>query len=230
MLNNSQGLPKFSPEIYTQIAMNDLVVYVVYYLSQSGTEINTEDIVATCFLLFPKRFQLRTYPQWPDSEVVSKRWVDCRHKGLILGKTATGFSLTPNGLKLAEKVSDQLTGKRPHFTRPGLSKVGADKRTRAGRFVEALEKSEAYRLFKAQYEQAKISEFDFRSMLLCTMESSATTLRTNLEQFKQYVAIYQRDDLTAFLDFCAKKFAHLLFEATGDKDKYRGGMIRQKIK
>jgi hypothetical protein len=47
---------------------------------------------------------------------------------LILGKTATGFSLTPTGLKLAEKVSEQLTGQRPHFNRPGsnnrLAKVG----------------------------------------------------------------------------------------------------------
>ena len=131
MLTTDQNLPKFESDIYNRIAMNDLVTYAVYYLSQSGKEINTEDIVAACFLLFPKRFQLRTYPQWPDSEVVSKRWVDCRHRGLILGKTATGFSLTPNGLKLAEKVSEQLTGKRPHFTRPGLNKVGVEKRTRA---------------------------------------------------------------------------------------------------
>ncbi len=61
MFEPNQNLPTFAPEIYTRIAMNDLVVYAVYYLSQSGKEINTEDIVATCFLLFPKRFQLRTY-------------------------------------------------------------------------------------------------------------------------------------------------------------------------
>jgi len=230
MIEPNQNLPVFAPEIYDRIAMNDLVTYAVYYLSQSGKEINTEDIVAACFLLFPKRFQLRTYPQWPDSEVVGKRWVDCRHRGLILGKTATGFSLTPKGVALAEKVSEQLTGKRPHFTRQGLNKVSGEKRTRAGRFVDSLEKSDAYKLYSSQGERANISEFDFRSMLLCTMESSASTLRGNLEQFKQYVAVYQRNDLINFLDFSARKFLHLLTEVSGEEGKYRGGMKRQKIK
>lgn len=230
MLEPNQSLPTFSPEIYSRIAMNDLVTYAVYHLSQSGKEINTEDIVAACFLLFPKRFQMRTYPQWPDSEVVAKRWVDCRHRGLILGKTATSFSLTPTGLSLAEKVSEQLTGKRPHFNRPGSNKVSGETRTRAGRFVKSLENSDAYKLFCSQQEEAKISEFDFRSMLLCTMESSASTLSKNLDQFKQYVAVYERTDLIVFLDFCAKKFTHLLTEASGDTEKYRGGMKRQKIK
>lgn len=69
-------LPKFSPEIYGRIAMNDLVTYAVFFLSQSGGEISAEDIVAACFKLFPERFQLRGYSQWPDSTVVNKRWVD----------------------------------------------------------------------------------------------------------------------------------------------------------
>jgi hypothetical protein len=229
MLITDQNLPKFEPDIYNRIAMNDLVTYAVFFLSQSGREINTEDIVATCFLLFPKRFQLRTYPQWPDSEVVSKRWVDCRHRGLILGKTATGFSLTPTGLKLAEKVSEQLTGQRPHFNRPGSNKVSGETRTRAGRFVKSLEHSDAFKLYSSEQEQAKISEFDFRSMLLCTMESSAVTLSKNLEQFKQYVAVYERNDLISFLDFCARKFAHLLTESPGQKKNYWGCLKRRKM-
>lgn len=162
--------------------------------------------------------------------MVSKRWVDCRHRGLILGKTATGFSLTPTGLKLAEKVSEQLTGQRLHFNRPGSNKVSGETRTRAGRFVKSLEHSDAFKLYSAEQEQARISEFDFRSMLLCTMESSAVTLSKNLGQFKQYVGVYERTDLINFLDFCARKFAHLLTESSGETEKHRGGMKRQKIK
>ena len=64
--------PKFPSEIYDRIALNDLVTYAVYFLSQSGGEINAEDIVATCFKLFPERFQLRGYSEWPDSTVVNK--------------------------------------------------------------------------------------------------------------------------------------------------------------
>jgi hypothetical protein len=70
--------PKFDAGIYGKIALNDLVTYAVYYLTQIGEEITAEDIVAACFLMFPQRFSLRGYNQWPDSTVVNKRWVATR--------------------------------------------------------------------------------------------------------------------------------------------------------
>ena len=222
--------PQFSPDIYGRIALNDLVTYAVYFLSQTGREISAEDIVAACFKLFPARFHLRGYAQWPDSTVVNKRWVDCRDKGLLQGSTAAGFSLTAKGLELAEKTGAILSGTQRQFAKPGLGKVSGEMRTRAGRFMKSLESSEAYQKFCAAGSANTIAEFDFRNMLLCTMESSASTLRNNLEQFRQYAALYQRKDLLDFLDCCQSTFASLLREASGSETKYRGGMIRQKIK
>ncbi len=225
---NQEGMPKFDARIYIRIALNDLVTYAVYYLAQSKVEIAAEDIVAACFLLFPKRFALRGYDQWPDSTVVNKRWVDCRKKGLVSGSTALGFSLTPKGLQLAERVERTLKGQRPLIQRPGASKVRAEKRTRAGRFVRSLEESEAYKLFQQDGERAIISEFDFRSMLLCTMDSSPATLSNNLEEFKQHANLYERKDLIHFLDYCAETFAALLRKTVRGEEQHRGGMLPQK--
>ncbi len=147
MISPETEIPKFLPEIYTPIALNDLVTYSVYFLSQAGSEITAEDIVAACYRLFPERFQLRGYPEWPDSTVVNKRWVDCRDKGLLQGSTATGFSLTPKGLELAEKTAAILAGERRSFKNPRTSKVGGEMRTRAGRFVKSLESSDAFKFF-----------------------------------------------------------------------------------
>jgi hypothetical protein len=222
--------PQFKPEIYNRIALNELVVYAVYYLSQTRKEISAEDIVAACFNLFPERFQLRGYPHWPDSTVVNKRWIDCRDKGYLQGSTAAGFSLTPKGLELAEKAAEHITGKRPHFGKQTGLKVGVELRTRAGRFVQAIENSDAFRLFLEQGEAARIQEFDFRNMLLCTMESSPGTLRNNLDQFEQHAALYKRTDQLLFLQFCRKRFANLLSDITSVDSKYRGGMLKQKVK
>jgi len=222
-------MPKFSPDVYVRIAMNELVTYAVFFLTQSSGEISAEDIVAACFKLFPERFHLRGYAQWPDSTVVNKRWVDCRDKGFLHGSTAEGFSLTPKGLELAEKTAAILTGKRRHFARPGANKVGGEMRTRAGRFVRALENSDAFKAYASNGEAANIGEFDFRNMLLCTMESSVSTLRSNLDQFKQHASLYQRYDLLKFLDFCRTKFARLLTEGSAEEPKYRGGMIKKKL-
>ncbi len=124
---SEQNTPKYNPEVYTKIALNDLVTYAVFFLSQSKPEITAEDIVAVCFMLFPKRFALSGYSQWPDSTVVNKRWIDCRNKGLIIGSTARGFSLTPKGLEVADRIARILDGRRPLMAKPGQNRVRADK-------------------------------------------------------------------------------------------------------
>lgn len=221
--------PKFDSHQYARIALNDLVTYAVYFLSQSGDEITAEDIVAACFLLFPTRFELRGYPQWPDSTVVNKRWIDCRNKGLIQGSTAEGFKLTPNGLKIAERVGEALRVQGLSISRPKTNKVRTETRTRAGRFVKALEDSAAYKQYLASGEEANIGEFDFRSMLLCTLDTSPNTLSSNLEQFKQHIAHYARHDLLKFLEFCEAKFAMVLIDKPQQAKAYQGGMLKKKL-
>lgn len=222
-------IPKFDVNQYARIALNDLLTYAVYFLSQSGEEITAEDIVAACFLLFPKRFELLGYPQWPDSTVVNKRWVDCRNKELIQGSTANGFKLTPKGLKIAERVGESLRVQGLPISQPKANKVRTRTSTRAGRFVKALEDSTAYKQYLARGEEANIGEFDFRSMLLCTLDTSPNTLRSNLEQFKQHVAHYDRHDLVAFLEFCEGRFAAILIDNAQQANAYQGGMLKKKL-
>jgi len=197
--------PKFNPDVYSRITLNDLIVYSMHYLHSQGRAITSEDVISVCFTFFPKRFSLRKYPHWPDSAVVSRRWSDCRRKGLILGNPAKGFKLTPKGFRYAGKVEKILRG-----VRPGLSRIPAEVRTRAGRFVRSMETSDAFIHYKKNGRNTKISEFDFRSMLLCTMESSSATLKSNIEQFKDYAGIYHRRELITFLNFCEARFSHLL--------------------
>jgi hypothetical protein len=81
----TNDLPTFKPELYRDISLNELVMYAVYAIAEKNNEINAEEIVAACYLMFPSRFHLRGYPQWPDSTVVNKRWLDCRDRGYITG-------------------------------------------------------------------------------------------------------------------------------------------------
>jgi len=223
-ISEKENIPQFNADVYSGIAMNDLVTYAVYFLSQSGGEISDADIVAISFLMFPKRFELRGYPNWPDSSVIAKRWVDCRAKGLIAGSTKDGFTLTPKGMKLAERAGKTLGSKEI-----GKPKLKSDLRSRSGHFVREVENSIAYKTYLAQGNDAEIAEYDFRGMLLCTMESSPSTLRSNLSQFKAHVASYERQDLFDFLERMEETFGALLTDGA-DKGKYKGGMLRQKIK
>jgi len=208
--------PAFDPATYTRIALNDLVVYSVYYLYKQGSEITSEDIISACFVLFPKRFSLRKYPQWPDSGIVSRRWSDGKSKGYLRGDTASGFQITAKGIRRAEKIEKSL-GKilklvpapRQKVTKSAITvqAVHPELKRQARKYVRSIEMSDAYKHYK---KQMPLNEFDFRSLLLCTLESPPATLARNLNQFKEYVNIDKRKDLSTFLAFCEDKFSYML--------------------
>lgn len=203
---NLANPPQFDPEVYTKIAMNDLVVYSMHFLHTQGIAITSEDIVSACFTLFPRRFSLVKYPYWPDSAVVGRRWSVCRRKGYIVGNVANGFKLTAKGFKFAGKVEKMLGGLNPASNHV----VPTEVRTRAGRFVRAMETSDAFKDYRKHGRAAKLNEYDFRSMLLCTLESTHETLKRNLDQFREYAQVAERKDLLTFLDYSENKFSYLL--------------------
>jgi hypothetical protein len=109
---NKSDLPKFNPDIYTKITLNDLVVFSIHYLHNKNAEVTPEDIISACFMLFPKRFSLKKHPHWPDSAMVSRHWGVCRSKGYIAANDP-GFKLTAKGVRLAEKVAKALGMEAP---------------------------------------------------------------------------------------------------------------------
>ena len=214
-MTKTKPLPIFDPNIYSKVILNDLVIYSIYYLHNQGSEITSEDIIAACFILFPKRFGLAKYPQWPDAGIVSRRWGDCKSKGYLRGNATSGFQITARGIKRAEKVQKLLGEVMKPILLPKLKsektisaeQIHPELKAHARKYVHSIETSDAYKRYK---KQMPLNEFDFRSLLLCTMETPPTTLARNLEQFKEYVNIHNRKDLLSFLEFCGQKFAHLL--------------------
>jgi hypothetical protein len=203
-----KDLPTFDPDAYAKLTLTDLVVFAIQSLHGQEVNVLAEDVVAACFQMFPKRFSLRAYPHWPDSAMVGRRWSDLRARRYLSGNAGQGFNLTAKGTRRAAKV-EKMIG-RPIRLR---SRERAEPLARDSRYVKAVETSEAFHHFKRQKSKARINEFDFRSLLLCTMESSPATLARNLEHFKENVRANGRKDLVAFLEFCEAKFSHLLVEA-----------------
>jgi hypothetical protein len=88
--------------------------------------------------------------------------------------------------------------------------VSKEEKAKAGKVLTMVERSDAYRQYKKLGAKANISEFDFRNMLFATMESSAETLKRNLDLFKRYAGFYNRADLITFFEFCERGFAAML--------------------
>ena len=215
MASKRTTAPQFDPDGYAKTPLNDLVVYSIYSLHTKGAAIPAEDIISACFVLFPRRFSLRKYPQWPDSAAVSRRWSACKSKGYLRGNALEGFQLTARGVKRAEKIEKTLgkvkikpmPSSKPKLPLQPVLTVHPELKARAKKYIGSIESSDAYRHYR---RKAPLNEYDFRSLLLCTMESPPATLARNLEQFKDYVRIHDRMDLLTFLESSEEKFSHLL--------------------
>ena len=100
-----------------------------------------------------------------------------------------------------------------------LTPVAASKeeKDKAAKVIKQIERSDAYQLYRRNGKRAQIGEFDFRNMLFATMESSAETLKRNVDLFKRYAGIHFRTDLIAFLEFCEESFSALLISKVKGK-------------
>ena len=190
---------------YEHISYDDLVTYVVYRLTAgNGSQTTFEDIVAEAFKLFPRRFSLRGYPEWPDSAVVNKSWLRSRtDKNYIVGSVKDGFRLTQRGLDVAERVEGQL-GQTP--TKGGRS-LKSELRTRSGRLLRSIEHSQPFLDFKRTGQVASMTEADLADVLLALPDTPSSRLLGNLEQFRDAARMYERSDVQEFLDVMQKRFS-----------------------
>jgi len=97
--------------------------------------------------------------------------------------------------------------------------VSKEEKDKAAKVIKQIERSDAYQLYRRNGRRAQIGEFDFRNMLFATMESSAETLKRNVDLFKRYAGIHFRTDLIAFLEFCEESFSALLISKAKVKGK-----------
>ena len=192
---------------YELISYDDLVTYVVYRLTaENGPSAQTtfEDIVAEAFKLFPKRFSLRGYEEWPDSAVVNKSWLRSRtDKKYIVGSVKDGFKLTQRGLEVAERVERQL-GEEPT---EGSQGVKSELRTRSGRLLRSIERSHQFQKFRNTGNLDTMTEYDLADVLLAMPDAPSNRLVTNLEQFKDAARLYEHHDIEEFLSALEERFS-----------------------
>jgi hypothetical protein len=219
-------MSEFSFEIYQNISLDELATYCVFLVLQEKKEATFESIVAKCFELFPQKFSLVGYPQWPDSARINKAWLRCRTDfKYIAGSVKNGFSLTSKGLEIVEEVQKKLN--RPFQEQYKLHTRKAHARTREEQFINELEKSEVFKRYLEQRENTVISHFEFCDMLYCTLESSNKTLINNLSMLKEFAVKLNKKEILEFLLFAEKGFHNILHGGNIDEG-YRGGMNKSK--
>lgn len=193
----------FDEKIYTSVAIDKLIIYAVLNITNNGEGCAAERLTKECFDLFPKRFCLRRYSQWPDHNRVYLSIIRCRKNGWVVGNEKSGFQITEFGEKVAQGVFNQLNSVTPIKTRKTTNKKS---RERGETIINFIKRSKAFVKFSDNKDNFSITEGELREMLGGTRETLLRVLKQNFEYYWNICKEYGEKELLEFLSSCKKMF------------------------
>lgn len=157
-----------------ELSNREKLLTIIYEMSaQQKGMLNYEDISVSAFKKYPKAFQLRGYPKYPDTEHTNKRLYDLRKDGFI--KVHNKFiTLTAKGKTFAKKLirleSDSSYTLKPSKT---LSRdiIGE---------IERIKKTDAFQLFVTNKKE-QLVDTDFFAYLGTTVRAERADFRARVK-------------------------------------------------
>ncbi|MBL7075729.1 hypothetical protein ISS37_10890 [candidate division KSB1 bacterium] len=202
---------QFDENIYTSVSLTKLTIFAIHEIANNGEECAYERVVKECFTLFPRRFSFQRYPEWPDGTRVKIEILRCRDKGWVTGNEKRGFQITLLGKRVAQEVLRELQKSKVKELRRGQT------RDRGDTIITYLKESEPFERFKQNKKDFKITEEEFRKLLVATFETPHRVLEQNLNYCLDVCKQYREEELYAFLKECEKQKAPLLKSHTKSK-------------
>jgi len=199
------SMDEFEKSHYESVDLDRLVIYSVAKLAGMNLELSLENIIVATFKLFPKKFSLVGYSQFPDATRVEKCLWRCKGKkrGWVGGSTPHGYLLTDKGRLVADHASKLLSSPLA-----AQSKSKSQTRRKESIIAEVIS-SPAFQKYREGQHQT-VSEAECCYVLQGTLDSLRETLRENLDSLKTIAEELQRNDIAEFLTFLENRFSKFL--------------------
>lgn len=134
------------------ISKPEKILAVMYELSNAQSKaLLYEDIVVAAFKRYPEDFQLRGYPEYPDSSDIHKPLYKMKRDGLVRSANKS-FMLTPMGIGVAQELTGAPETARDRLTKPEENEINR------------ITKCQAFILFQ-EGQSSKILDTDFYDYL-----------------------------------------------------------------
>jgi hypothetical protein len=107
-------LEAFADEKYDQIALTSLTSYSTYWLSQWGLQTSLENLAVLNFKLFPTKFAMVGWPQFPDFNRTNRSVLQMRpkYRNLATSIAKKGVFLNEQGIQEAQALVNRLGSPR----------------------------------------------------------------------------------------------------------------------
>lgn len=167
-----------------EIPNREKILLVIYGMSSKQTNmLKYEDLAVKAFKQYPE-FQLQGYPEYPNTEHISKRLYDLRKEGLI--KVHNRFViLTEKGKTYAK----QIMRTKSSFSKKSSKKLSRDILSEINR----IKNTDVFQLFVTD-KKDQIVDTDFFAYLGTTVRTERTDFRARIKTVQDVIEIIKTDD------------------------------------
>jgi len=184
--------------------IDQLFLRAIYKFLEDNSQkiIQWEDVVKSCFEMFPETFSFEKYKEWPDTWKIHNCMWRCRNqRQWINGDAKVGISLTQIGKTMG---SVKIENKRHKDIQDRKIGPGMDPK-----MIKFVKESSLYKKYQKEKRLFSPSESEIRSLLKTTMETDFKTLKRNMDYLKKVIKDYQENDLIDFTEIINKKIKEL---------------------
>ncbi len=198
-------LKPFTESKYKNIDLDHLMMHAIKELERIKADLSYENAVVAAFRIFPIKFSLPGFPEYPDSNRVDQCLWRCSGKTRqwMDGKARQGFNITPRSRVIFKESADLLEGRKSTKTR-AISQT----RRKETILAETLDSS-AYKKF-LEGNGNLITEGELCFLLQGTLDSEKDTLKKNLDLLKMFADELERKEITTFLEWIESYFKEFL--------------------
>jgi hypothetical protein len=200
----------FSPESYRLIDNNRLAVYVIALLIENNLQATQESITVALYLMFPEKFSLVGFSEYPDGERVTRTLLQLgkKYRNWAIGNRHVGYSLNDTGKLVFEQTKKLLHS--PDITEV-RKKTPKQRTIDPDVVVKEIEQSALFRAYKSDAQNCP-DEFSIWELLRALPYTPKGALIERLRNMTESAKASGRDDIVDFLEWVKARFSNVFLE------------------
>jgi len=202
------NLQPYPLEKYESIDLNRLTVFVINLLNEMNIPTTIENITVANFRLFPQKFQMVDYSQFPDMVRANRALLQLRpkYRGWATGTVKYGFQLNSKGEEIAQQTKTLLDNlKSSPLDTPQQEQqrdVGKATMDRKAHLLQIRESE----CFKKYLDNHEIRGLDFLDMLNAYSHTPPDELRRSIRLLETIAKDFSDNEILDFFKWCRNQF------------------------
>ncbi len=206
MINNQQQIIANIQSIefakYQNIDLDHLTMYTIGILDELNVDLSYENVVVAAFKLFPQKFSLNGFEDYPDSDRTRNSLNRCTmNKKWLGGKALHGF-------EIIEKSKYIISDSKKKILGISINKQNIKSKTRRKELIlSEIKKTSAFQKY-INSDIDEINESDICYLLQGTLDTKKSILLDNFILLKLYAKELKSREILGFIKILEENFKY----------------------